>query len=244
MPDTVWNEQLSVGDRSISYFVRCSRRARRMRMVMAEDGTLTVILPGNMSRTDAADFVRSNLAWIERTRLKLSLRGRRKKPLPPSFPQEFVFPVTGEHFTFRYEWSDTCWIGVREAGDSLQVVGRVLDSARVREAVRDYLIRKAERVLEPRIRELASGLGFQPGRITVRFQRGRWGSCSRGRDISLNAQLLFLSPEEVRYVLIHELCHTREMNHSARFWREVERYCPDWRQIRTRLKRNGSVHWI
>ena len=244
MPDQVWNEQLAAGDRSISYLVRQSRRARRMRMVLAEDGSLSVILPQNMSRADAADFVRSNLAWIERTKLKISLRGRRKKVQAPSFPQEFDFPLTGEHFTFRYEWSNTCWTGVRETGDLIQVTGRVLDPERVREAVRLYLIRKAERILEPQLRELASAHGFQAGKVSFRFQRGRWGSCSRGKDISLNAQLLFLPTEEVRYVLIHELCHTREMNHSARFWREVERYCPDWRRIRDRLRRLRSGSWI
>ena len=244
MPDQVWNEQFNVGDRSISYLVRYSSRARRMRMVLAEDETLSVILPLGMSRKDAADFVRSNLAWIERTRLKLSLRGRRKKDQAPSFPQEFDFPLTGEHFTFRYEWSNTCWTGVREAGDLLLVTGRVLDAEHVREAIRQYLIRKAERILEPRLRELAAGYGFRAGKVSFRFQRGRWGSCSRGKDISLNAQLLFLSPEDVRYVLIHELCHTREMNHSTRFWREVERYCPDWRRTRARLVRIHTGHWI
>ena len=243
MPDEGLNEQVYAGGRSWDYRIQYSRRARRMRMTLSADGNVTVTLPDGMSRADAADFVRSNLAWIERTRFKLSLRQRRKKISPPSFPLEFHFPLSGEHFTLHYEWSDTCWIGVREEGSVLLIVGRVLDPDRVHEALKLYLIRKAERVLEPLIRTLASENGFRAGKITIRFQRGRWGSCSRAKDISLNAQMLFLSPEAVRYVLIHELCHTREMNHSARFWREVERYCPDYRQIRSGLKQSQPELW-
>jgi len=243
MPGEDWNGCVYAGGRSWDYRIRYSSRARRMRLTLSPDGELCVTLPDGVSHTDAADFVRANLAWIERTRFKLSLRQRRKKISPPVFPQEFSFPVSGEHFLLHYEWSDTCWIGVREDGPVLLVAGRVLDPDRVHEALRLYLIRKAERVLVPQLRALASENGFRTGKITVRYQRGRWGSCSRAKDISLNAQMLFLAPEAVRYVLIHELCHTREMNHSARFWREVERYCPDYRQIRAGLKQSQPGPW-
>ena len=118
------------------------------------------------------------------------------------------------------------------------VSGRVLNAEQVRESLRLYLIRKAEQAVVPQLVSLAAELGFRIGRVSVRFQRGRWGSCSRARDISLNAQLLFLRPEEVRYVLIHELCHTREMNHSTRFWREVARYCPDHVRLRAAIRKN------
>ena len=236
-------EQVNAGGRSWDYRIRYSPRARRMRMVLSADGCLTVTLPEGMSRAEAADFVRSNLSWIERTRLKLSLRQRREQKRPPVFPMEFVFPVSGERFPVHYRWSDSCWVGVREEGSVLQVTGRILDPERVQEALRLYLIRKAERVLAPMLLALATEYGFRTGKITIRFQRGRWGSCSRAKDISLNAQMLFLSARAVRYILIHELCHTREMNHSARFWREVEHYCPEYRQIRSGLKQFQPELW-
>ena len=230
-------------DRSIPVAVKYSDRARRMRMTLSAEGALTVTLPCRTSRSEMEDFIRSSLPWIERTLLKLSLQARRKVVQPPSFPQEFIFPVTGEHFPVRYEWHNVCWIGAREENGTVLVTGKVLDPGSVHEVLTGYLIRKAGQVFGPRLLQLAVEHGFRLGRISFRFQRGRWGSCSRARDISLNAQMLFLQPEEVHYVMIHELCHTREMNHSARFWQEVEKYCPDYMRIRKALKQNRPEIW-
>ena len=69
------------------------------------------------------------------------------------------------------------------------------------------------------------------------MQSSRWGSCSADGNISLNAKLLLFPPEIVEYVMIHELCHRREMNHSAAFWREVTAFLPDWKIRRSALKR-------
>ena len=230
-------------DRSIPVTVRYSDRARRMRMTLSVEGALTVTLPCRTSRAAMEEFIRTSLPWIERTLFKLSLRARRKAPERPVFPTGFTFPVTGEHFPIRYEWHNVCWLGVREEDGAIQVTGKVLDPGPVHEALTGYLIRKAGVVLEPMLTGRAAEHGFRLGKVSIRFQRGRWGSCSRARDISLNAQMLFLQPEEVRYVLIHELCHTREMNHSDRFWQEVAKYCPDHRRIRKALKQNRPEIW-
>ena len=230
-------------DRSIPASVKYSDRARRMRMTLSGEGVLTVTLPRRTSNAAMEEFIRSSLPWIERTLYKLSLQSRRKTPEWPVFPVGFTFPVTAEHFPIRYEWHNVCWIGVREEGRSILVSGNVLLPDSVHEALIGYLIRKAGTVLEPRLRKLAAEYDFSIGKVSIRFQRGRWGSCSRARDISLNAQMLFLQPEEVHYVLIHELCHTREMNHSSRFWREVGKYCPDFLRIRKALKQNRPEIW-
>jgi len=238
------NQLLLSHDRHIPCVIRTSERARRMRMTLSPEGGLTVTIPLGVSRTAALDFIRASLPWIERTLFKLSLRQRRREPEGPRvFPSELVFPLTGERFMVRYEWHDVCWTGAREESGELQVSGRVLNPDAVQEALYGYLLRKAQLVLTPQLRQLAEEYGFRVGKISFRIQRGRWGSCSRARDISLNAQLLLLSPEEVRYVLIHELCHTREMNHSARFWREVARFCPDYVRIRKQIKQRRPEIW-
>ena len=102
------------------------------------------------------------------------------------------------------------------------------------------LARQAAADLPPRVEAAAKRMGITYGRITVRSQRTRWGSCSAKGNLNFNC-LLMLCPEEVReYVVIHELCHRLELNHSPRFWALVAEYCPDHIRLRNWLKDNGG----
>ena len=94
--------------------------------------------------------------------------------------------------------------------------------------------------LTARVRRFAPLVGVTYGRITIRAQKTRWGSCTGEGNLNFNC-LLALAPPEIRdYVVIHELCHRKEMNHSLRFWEEVAKFCPDYRRHRQWLKRNGG----
>ena len=103
-------------------------------------------------------------------------------------------------------------------------------------------LRKAAQAdLGARLEKWAARLGVHPTKLTIRTQRARWGSCSSRGAISLNA-LLLLAPETVRdYVVVHELCHMKEMNHSRHFWAEVARILPNYAESRDWLKNNGHA---
>ena len=103
------------------------------------------------------------------------------------------------------------------------------------------LIEKACEYIPGRVAYYARQLGVRPGKITIRNQRTRWGSCSAKGNLNFNC-LLMLAPEEViDSVVVHELCHLLEMNHSPRFWAQVERVLPDYRSARQWLRRNGGA---
>ncbi len=105
----------------------------------------------------------------------------------------------------------------------------------------DALVRRAKQVIPGRVAYFAPLVGVRYGRITVRKQRSRWGSCSGKGNLNFNC-LLMLVPEDVLdYVVVHELCHRKHMNHSDKFWAEVERVLPDYRERRVWLKHNGST---
>ena len=112
---------------------------------------------------------------------------------------------------------------------------------RFTEAERNSLRERARPVFEARVDHFASLLGMSRGKITIRTQRSRWGSCSAQGNLSFNALLLLTPPEVLDYVVVHELCHRREMNHSPRFWAEVERLVPDWKVQRLWLRTNGGA---
>ena len=100
----------------------------------------------------------------------------------------------------------------------------------------EALAQKALAVIPQRVRHFAPLVGVTYGRITIRNQRTRWGSCSGQGNLNFNC-LLMLTPDHVLdYVVVHELCHRKEMNHSPAFWAQVERVLPDYRKSREWLK--------
>ena len=84
-------------------------------------------------------------------------------------------------------------------------------------------------------------MGVSYGRITIRSQHTRWGSCSAKGNLNFNCLLMLTPPEILDYVVVHELCHRKEMNHSARFWAEVARVIPGYEASKNWLKDNGSA---
>jgi predicted metal-dependent hydrolase len=97
----------------------------------------------------------------------------------------------------------------------------------------------AEQDLPPRLFALAAQHGLSVARVTIRNQRSRWGSCSSRGHITLNFRLMLMPPEVREYILIHELMHLKQPNHSIRFWRLVESACPGFRGAERWLKQHG-----
>jgi len=99
---------------------------------------------------------------------------------------------------------------------------------------------KALMVIPERVAFYAPVVGVKFGRITIRNQVSRWGSCSSKGNLNFNCLLMLTPTDVIDYVVVHELCHRKELNHSARFWGEVERVLPNYKEPREWLKGNGS----
>ena len=104
----------------------------------------------------------------------------------------------------------------------------------------EILSDQAHSRIPQRVRYFAPMVGVSYGRITIRCQKTRWGSCSSAGNLNFNLLLMLTPPEVLDYVVVHELCHRKEMNHSRKFWDEVEKVLPDYRKQRLWLKQNGG----
>ncbi|MBP3240584.1 MAG: M48 family metallopeptidase [Oribacterium sp.] len=120
----------------------------------------------------------------------------------------------------------------RERADSLEPI--------TNEELRE-LGDKAVEFIPKRVEYFAGKVGVSYGRITIRNQKTRWGSCSSKGNLNFNCLLMLTPPEIIDYVIVHELCHRKEMNHSVRFWSEVAKVLPDYKKRRKWLNDNGGV---
>ena len=102
------------------------------------------------------------------------------------------------------------------------------------------LAEEALKIIPARVEYFAKVIGVTYGKITIRNQKTRWGSCSSKGNLNFNCLLMLAPPEVLDYVVVHELCHRKQMNHSKAFWLEVEKVLPDYKEARKWLKEEGS----
>ena len=105
----------------------------------------------------------------------------------------------------------------------------------------EQLREQARKLVTERVRYYAPIIGVSYGQIAIRTQHTRWGSCSSKGNLNFNCLLALVPPEVLDYVIVHELCHRKELNHSERFWKEVERILPDYKARKKWLKDNGGA---
>ena len=210
---------------ALEWELRVSSRARYARLLIKPYGGLEVVIPKRFPRNQVPELVAKHETWA-RNQLARQLKLRQSIQLPLRLSLAF----------------DNSSTPVIYKDDSLQLNLDLFDEptadqiiieatgheARIRE-LRAWIRRKAQLSLPPLLARVSISTGLEFNKLSLRSQKTRWGSCSRRGNISLNDQLLFLPLKTVEYLMIHELCHTRHLDHSKAFWKLVESHCPDFR---------------
>jgi len=205
------------------FAVRVSPRARRLTARVHVGGRVEIVVPIGVNAHTVRDFVQRFTPWIDRKVAAMQCVAIPEEPVPRCVE----FAATGE--SIAVEWLKGPKRGLQHTSSG--IVLRGADERSARTMLRSWLKRAAQERLTPRLLQLAGELNCPVARVSIRCQRTRWGSCSTRGTVSLNCSLLFLKFEVVRYLFVHELAHTRHMNHSAGFWRLVEQIEPDYRRL-------------
>jgi predicted metal-dependent hydrolase len=213
-------------------FVR-HRRARRYIIRVLADGTVRVTLPRWGVRRDALAFLEKSRDWIARQQA----RRRVAQEVSRAWRHGSSVMLDGEPQGVTIG-QDGGALVVR-LGETVVACGDGMVADDVRPDVERWLRARAARELGPRLLELAAEHGVTVTRVSVRDQRSRWGACSPAGTITLNWRLVQVPPFVRDYVLLHELMHRRELNHSRRFWRHVAAVCPRYREARQWLLARG-----
>lgn len=211
------------------FSVRESARAKRLSIKVYPRGRIEVVVPKRTRPTEVARFVAENRDWMRAARDEMT---GGVPPKPFSLPNEIQLLAIDRCFEVRYEQqSDLKKVSWRQLGNSVRLSGRIDDEQQCVVALKRWLSSVAKAELRPQLQSLSALTGIGYERMQIRAQRTCWGSRSCSGTISLNLCLLFLRPALLRYLLIHELCHGKHMNHSRRFWTLVESFQPGSRRL-------------
>ncbi|HEX8158152.1 MAG TPA: SprT family zinc-dependent metalloprotease [Solirubrobacteraceae bacterium] len=212
----------------LPYRIRRSDRARHVRVSVDAGGAVEVVLPRRSPQSAADAAIRELRPWIDRR-----LAERDAVAAAVAARGDSV-PYLGTQLALRAEPGRT---RVHRKGDVLLVPAGDVQPA----ALERWFRRAAQREIAPRLDRAVAALDASYCALTIRNQRTRWGSCSSSGAMSFNWRLL-LAPEPVLdYVIWHEACHLRVMDHSPRFWALVRRHCPGYEAQRRWLRRQGAT---
>jgi predicted metal-dependent hydrolase len=192
-------------------------------------GRVEVVVPNRTSAATVQAFVEAHRDWIRDARAEFA---KDHVPEPFALPVSVRLPAIDRAFCVRYERdSGDKTVRYRVVGNTVVLSGRTSDESLCVKSLKRWLTALAKKEYLPRLQALSAETGNPFRKMHVRGQKTCWGSHSSTGTISLNYCLMFLEPQHLRYVMIHELCHARHMNHSTRFWRMVGSFERNYRTL-------------
>lgn len=223
-------------DKNYPYQLVHSKKAKYVRIKLSNNGDLSVVLPRGLSPKFAHEFIKTKSSWVESNLSKLPSKSHNQRA-----PEALDLKLLGEYWMVDYIQKTDETLSLVELPESnLRISGNYKNTELLYKTINHWCKKKSRNIFVQMLEELAELHGFHYQGLSIRAQKTRWGSCSSKKNINLNCKLLFMPEEVVRYVMIHELCHTLEMNHSKRFWALVEDCDPDYKNNRKKLKLLGK----
>lgn len=209
------------------YLVRSDRKTVEIRI--RSDGQVEVRAPRRMPIAEIERFIETKRAWIE----KHQTMQKERQPVQVDarkilYMGNWYTIVTNDRGVISFD------------GTTFSVPKNGTDE-QIRAGMPGLMQKLAKQILVPQVYAMAKTMGLSPARITITGAKTKWGSCSGdrrngvGQNLSFSWRLMAAPPDAIHYVIIHELCHMRELNHSPAFWALVEQYVPDWREKKEKL---------
>ncbi len=216
-----------------SFQIQHHSRARTIKIKITPKGEVIVVAPTHCTTFFINRFVNQHQDWIEENLAKVE----KMRPAQKADSDEILLfgktyhKVIGQRSEFP--------LGVRIQGEKLIITPVSETATSIDKSLTQFFKSTAEKYITPRVKSLAIRMNTTYHALSYKNQKTRWGSCSSLGNLNFNWQLVHSPPAVIDYVLIHELAHRAEMNHSAAFWEIVKKYDPEYLKHQGWLKRQG-----
>ena len=222
------------------YTIRRSNRAKRLRLNITVKDGLVVVLPRGFNEKEIPAILESQANWITAGLAKVQITKALFRPT------SINLPAIEETWNVTYFPTPSKQLTVHEDDYFFLVVsGESEDPYNISEALNSWMRQKAQEVFIPWVSRISREHSLPFNKVTIRRQKTRWGSCSSKKSLNLNQNLLFLPAPLVRYVMTHELAHTKHHNHSPAFWKYLDTLLPDSKRLQKETVNSYSQvpHW-
>lgn len=237
------NDSVKACGRTISYEIVYSKKRKRAAILIRPDLGIEFRAPQGLSADTIREMVEGKTQWIVR---KLEFFEANRLPdQRKQYSEGERYLYLGREYPLRIVFTDNIKKPLAHLKDSELKVeipeGTSEDriSFLVKKAIWSFYSQRAEEEVEKLLSSYSKKLGVASPAFKVKHQKRRWGSCSGDNVLRINFQLMMAPPEQLEYVVVHELCHVKEKNHSARFWNQVRELMPDYQEHRNSLKKDG-----
>jgi predicted metal-dependent hydrolase len=229
-PEIVGEYEIELNGRPVKYTLKRSRLARLVWLKINATSGLSVTVPFFYSCEELPGFLCCRSGWILRHLEKYQAQERVPDTDDTKLPAKF--PFLGKYFVLKPNSRGKGFTAESLDPEVLDFNLRSAFGEPSRQGLKRWLREQAARTITEKVKTFSSKMGVDYHKVFIRDQRSRWGSCSARKNLSFNWRLIMAPESVIDYVIVHELCHLKEMNHSKTFWKAVNEYCPEWRQQR------------
>ncbi|SHK42527.1 M48 family metallopeptidase [Desulforamulus aeronauticus] len=228
---------VQLGGKPISYQIRESRRAKHVRFTISSSDGLEVVVPSNYPQDQLETLLKSKQNWILE---KLALFSRRVELVQKNaLAATQVIRFLGKSYRVVTVFQPGA-PQIEIVGDKIIIMLPQQNQVKIRDVLESWLRHQAREVIKQRLQFFSHKLNIKYNQVAIKDQKTRWGSCSSQGNLNFNYRLVMAPVPIIDYLVVHELAHLREMNHSKKFWLLVESVCPAYKAHRQWLKEHGA----
>jgi len=222
------------------YKIKKHRQARHVKLRMSNHHGLEITVPSRFNVKEIPGILEEHKAWI------IKQLTQKRSVVADELPTQITFQGMNESWKIYYEQCQTKLEMIERPGKEIILIGNIQDKNDCRDKLLKWVKAQANKQLTYWLSYFSQLTQLSYHRLVVRDQQTLWGSCTFNKSISLNYKLIFLPKPLMDYVMIHELCHTKHMNHSPAFWNLVAKYDPEWKKHRSELRRANQFipEWV